>query len=99
MLFDSHDDEGISYTPVLPVGSRVLPQAAMLTKGSAGMDSTGGRMGGLDVHERVIDRDDKDLTGIFRLGMGDVAWNMCRRARRALLLCELQVRAVERFLS
>lgn len=36
---------------------------------------------GLDLHKRVVDRDDKDLTSILELGRVDVAGNMAFRAR------------------
>ena len=63
--------------PVFPVGSRVFPHAAILSN-----ESVLGYVMQTEIHshERVVHRDDKDLTGVLELVAGDIAGDVSGRA-------------------
>lgn len=72
------------HTPLLPVGSRTSPHAFILL-GLVSTRSLKIRPKDRASHERVVDRDNKDLAGRRELGVRNEAGDMGCRARRALL--------------
>lgn len=71
-------------TPLLPVGSRAVPQALVLLRESAELGYHGRKgdkeMASKDLHKRVIDCDDEDLARVLQLGVVDESRHMASRA-------------------
>ncbi len=62
---------------MLPVVSKVLPQAAMLHGRTSDISLPRRKRIKEFLHEWIVDRDDKDFAGILQLRRVDVAGDMC----------------------